>query len=159
VGALLIGDVAERAGVPAATIRYYESIGVLKAPPRSSSGYRRYPEQAIEELRFVKKAQALGFSLDEIGHILDLSRSGEMPCSQVLSLAHQHLAAVDERIRQLQAFRDQLAAELVKWDRQKTGVTCEGLCQLIVDSAPQPIEVTLHEKDRRPRTGNRGPQG
>jgi DNA-binding transcriptional MerR regulator len=144
---LLIGDVAERAGVPAATIRYYESIGVLKPPPRSPSGYRRYSEQTIEELRFVKKAQALGFSLEELTEILELSRSGKVPCSQVLSLGRQHLAAVDERLRQLQTFRDQLASELAKWDEQKTGVTCEGLCQFIADAAPEVSEVTLH-RDR-----------
>ncbi|HKS61984.1 MAG TPA: MerR family transcriptional regulator, partial [Xanthobacteraceae bacterium] len=101
MGALLIGDLAERAGVPTATIRYYESIGLLKRAPRASSGYRRYSEQTVEELRFIKKAQALGFSLDEVAEILQLSRAGKKPCAQVLSLGHEHLAAVDERIRQL----------------------------------------------------------
>jgi MerR family copper efflux transcriptional regulator len=108
MGALLIGDVAERAGVPAPTIRYYESIGLLKPAPRASSGYRRYSEHTIEELRFIKKAQALGFSLDEVAEILQLSRAGKKPCAQVLSLGHEHLAAVNERIRQLQAFRNSL---------------------------------------------------
>ena len=58
----LIGDIAERAGVPAATIRYYESLGLMNPPARSSAGYRRYGESAVEELRFIRKAQALGFS-------------------------------------------------------------------------------------------------
>jgi DNA-binding transcriptional MerR regulator len=124
MGALLIGDVAERAGVPTATIRYYESIRLLKPAARSSSGYRRYSERTVEELQFIRKAQALGFSLEEVGEILTLSRSGKTPCSQVLSLGHQHLAAVDERIRQLHAFRDQLASELAKWDQQQTAATC-----------------------------------
>ena len=137
MSSLLIGDVAERAGVAAPTIRYYESIGLLKPAARSSAGYRRYSEQTVEELRFIKKAQALGFSLDEVGEILTLSRSGKAPCEEVLSLAHQHLSAVDERLRQLHVFRDQLASELVKWDRQKTGVTCDGLCQFIADAAPE----------------------
>jgi DNA-binding transcriptional MerR regulator len=141
---LLIGDVAERAGLPTATIRYYESIGLLKPAARSSSGYRRYSERTVEELRFIKKAQALGFSLDEVREILKLSRSGKTPCSQVLSLGHQHLAAVDERLRQLQAFRDQLASELAKWDEQKAAVTCDGLCQLISDAAPDVTDVKLH---------------
>lgn len=143
MSALLIGDVADRAGVPTATIRYYESIGLLKRAPRSSSGYRRYSEQTIEELRFIKKAQALGFSLAEVADIFDLSRSSRVPCAQVLSLGHQHLAAVDERIRQLRAFRDQLASELAKWDQQKAGVTCDGLCQFIADSVPEVTDVTL----------------
>ena len=143
MSALLIGDVADRAGVPTATIRYYESIGLLKQAPRSSAGYRRYSEQTIEELRFIKKAQALGFSLEEVAEILALSRSGKAPCAQVLSLGHQHLAAVDERIRQLRAFREQLASELARWDKEKAGVTCDGLCQFIAGSEPLVSDVTF----------------
>jgi MerR family copper efflux transcriptional regulator len=152
MSSLLIGDVAERAGVAAPTIRYYESIGLLKPAARSSAGYRRYSEHTVEELRFIKKAQALGFSLDEVGEILTLSRSGKAPCAEVLSLAHQHLAAVDERLRQLHVFRDQLASELAKWDRQKTGVTCDGLCQFIADAAPEPSALTFHRDAPRRRT-------
>lgn len=155
MGALLIGDVAERAGVPTPTIRYYESIGLLKPAARSSAGYRRYSEHTVEELRFIKKAQALGFSLDEVGEILTLSRSGKAPCEEVLSLAHQHLAAVDERLRQLQVFREQLASELAKWEGQKTGVTCDGLCQFIADAAPKPSALTLHRDTPRRRMGPR----
>lgn len=132
---LLIGDVARAAGVSAPTIRYYEQVGLLPPPVRSTSGYRRYSDVAIEELRFIRKAQALGFSLDEITEILKLSRSGKTPCSRVLSLAHQHLAAVAERIRHLQTFHDQLAQELAKWDGKKTP-TCGGLCQIIATSEP-----------------------
>lgn len=131
---LLIGEVAQRAGVSAPTIRYYEEIGLLAKPSRSATGYRRYSESTVQELRFIRKAQALGFSLDEIGDILKLSRSGELPCSHVRSLAHQHLAAVEERIQQLQQFRDELATEVTKWDEQQTAVTCEGLCQFIADA-------------------------
>ena len=152
MSALLIGDLAERAGVATPTIRYYESIGLLKPAARSSGGYRRYSEHTVEELRFIRKAQALGFSLDEIGEILTLSRSGKAPCAEVLSLAHQHLAAVDERLRQLQSFRDQLASELAKWDQQKTGVTCDGLCQFIAAAAPEPSALTFHREAPRRRT-------
>lgn len=155
MGALLIGDLAERAGVPTATIQYYESIGLLKRAPRASSGYRRYSEKAIDELRFIKKAQALGFSLEEVAEILQLSRSGKTPCAQVLSLGHEHLAAVDERIRQLQAFRDQLASELARWDQQKAGVTCEGLCQFIADADPSVAEVKFAPETSRRRTRSR----
>ena len=80
----------------------------------------------------------------EIAEILKLSRSGKTPCERVLSIAHQHLAAVEERIRQLQSFRNQLAAELEKWDG-KTSPTCEGLCQIISLAdvrAPQSAALT-----------------
>jgi DNA-binding transcriptional MerR regulator len=146
---LLIGDVAKRTGVTAPTIRYYEGIGLLPSPARSGAGYRRYSDGTIEELRFIRKAQALGFSLDEVAEILQLSRSGKAPCSHVLSLAHQHLAAVDERIRQLRAFRRQLATDVAKWDKQRAAVTCSGLCQFITDAEPATEKVTLHLNPRR----------
>lgn len=155
MGALLIGDVAERAGVPTATIRYYESIGLLKRAPRASSGYRRYSDQTVEELRFIKKAQALGFSLEEVAEILQLSRSGGTPCAQVLSIGREHLAAVEERIRQLQAFRDQLASELAKWDARRAGVTCEGLCAFIADADPSVTDVNTASKTVSRRAGSR----
>ena len=128
---LLIGDVAERTGLSAPTIRYYESIGLLTPPPRSATGYRRYTETTVEELRFIKKAQGLGFSLEEIGEILKLSRAGDTPCAHVLDLARRHLRAVEHRIEQLTRFRDQLAGEVAKWDGEQAP-TCRGLCEIIV---------------------------
>lgn len=127
---ILIGDVAERTGLTAPTIRYYESIGLLAPAPRSATGYRRYSDTTVEELRFIKKAQSLGFSLEEIGEILKLSRAGDTPCSHVLDLSRRHLKAVEERIQQLTRFRDQLGAEVAKWDG-KQEPTCRGLCQII----------------------------
>src|SRR5918995_247029 len=154
MAALLIGEAAERAGVAAATIRYYESLGLLKPANRSTAGYRRYSEAVVDELRFIKKAQALGFSLQEVREILELANSGTVPCSRVLTLAQQHLAAVEERIRQLQGFRDHLASEIRKWDRQ-TMESCAGLCRLIVQADTSTDALTLHvnppETRRLPR--------
>lgn len=133
-----ISEAAKRAGVTPPTIRYYEEIGLLPKPSRSGAGYRSYPDSAVDELRFIRKAQAIGFSLAEIGEILQLSRAGQIPCGHVLTLAHQHLAAVDERIRRLQKFRSQLAADVAKWDTEKATTKCEsGLCQLIADADPE----------------------
>jgi len=144
---LLIGDVAEHAGVTPATIRYYESIGLLGRPSRSAAGYRRYTEATIEELQFIRKAQMLGFSLDEIGEILNLSRAGRTPCARVLDLAKQHLEAVDERIRQLSKFRQQLSAEIGKWDGKRQP-TCQGLCEIIAGAADV---APIHLQTRPPR--------
>ncbi|MPZ19924.1 MAG: MerR family DNA-binding protein [Luteitalea sp.] len=134
---LLIGDVAQRTGISTPTIRYYESIGLLPAPSRSTTDYRRYTEATVEELQFIKKAQAFGFSLEESGAILQLSRAGETPCSHVLELARRHVAAVDERIHRLTRFRDQLASAIAKWDGTREP-TCRGLCQIIVNADEQP---------------------
>lgn len=149
---LLIGEVAKRTGVPAPTIRYYEQMGLLLSPIRSAAGYRRYTDATVQELSFIRKAQALGFSLTEVGEILQLSRSGKAPCSHVLSLAHQHLAAVDARIRQLRAFRRQLAADVARWDKRRADVTCSGLCQFIADAEPSAAAVELHVPARKAKS-------
>ena len=129
-----ISEAARRAGIAPPTIRYYEAIGLLPKPSRSDAGHRRYTDSTVEELQFIRKAQAIGFSLDEIRQILHLSRNGQKPCAHVLTLTHQHLAAIDERIRRLQTFRKQLAADLAKWDEQKTATTCRGLCRWISET-------------------------
>jgi DNA-binding transcriptional MerR regulator len=157
---LLIGDVAGRTGLSAPTIRYYESIRLLVPPPRSATGYRRYTETTVEELRFIKKAQTLGFSLEEVGEILKLSRAGDTPCAHVLDLSRRHLRAVEDRIHQLTRFRDQLVGELAKWDGQREP-TCRGLCQIIVGAEERETtgQVDMHvavgrtspRKSRKPR--------
>ena len=136
--AMQIGELSRRTGIAPPTIRYYEEVGLLKRPARASSGYRAYSSKTVDELLFIKKAQQLGFSLDEITEILQLSRSGRKPCDRVLALSHKHLDAVDQRIRDLQRFRSYLAGELEKWDRQGTAVRCDGLCQFISDAEPAP---------------------
>lgn len=130
-----IGDLAKLSDISAATIRYYEDLGLLTAPPRSEAGYRHYAETTLEELRFIKKGQALGFSLEEIGEILKIGRAGEAPCSLVIDLAERNLAAAEERIRNLEAFRDRLAAQIARW-KGKTPATCNagGLCEIISSS-------------------------
>ena len=151
---LLIGEVAKRTGFPPPTIRYYEEVGLLKKPSRAESGYRSYSSKTVDELLFIKKAQTLGFSLDEIGEILQLSRSGRRPCERVLALTHKHLDAIDDRIRDLQRFRKYLAAEVTKWDQEGTAVTCDGLCQWISDAQPvkAPSEIVDRPLKKRRRT-------
>ena len=138
---VLIGDVSRKTGFPATTIRYYEEIGLLEKPARASSGYRAYSPHAVDELLFIKKAQGLGFSLEEIAEILQLSRSGQRPCERVLALSHKHLDAISRRIRELQRFKSYLAAEARKWDRKKTSIRCDGLCQFIADAEPSGITL------------------
>jgi DNA-binding transcriptional MerR regulator len=132
---MLIGDIAKKSAVTPAAIRYYEEIGLLTAPPRSDGGYRRYSTATLEELEFIRKGQSLGFSLEEIGEILKLSRAGEAPCSHVLDLAQRNLAAAEDRIRQLQAFRDRLASQIEKW-KGKAMPNCNpsGLCEIIASA-------------------------
>jgi DNA-binding transcriptional MerR regulator len=143
---LLIGAVAKKSGLSVPTIRYYESVGLLAAAPRSATGYRRYGPEVLEELRFIKKAQALGFSLDEIKEILALTRSGTHPCAHVLGVARRHLRALDERIEQLTKFRDRLVNEVSKWDGIEQP-TCEGLCRIITDADEEATTSQLPRRD------------
>lgn len=146
---LLIGQLAARTGVPAATIRYYERIRLIRPSARSAAGYRRYGEAAVAELRFVRKAQALGFSLDEINGILKLSRAGRRPCDQVLMLARRQLQRVTERIDELERLRAVLTDGIARWERQGTAVTADGLCGFIADSEPGEVSLAVSATPRR----------
>jgi DNA-binding transcriptional MerR regulator len=143
---LLIGAVAKKSGLSVPTIRYYETLGLLAAAPRSATGYRRYGPEVLDELRFIKKAQALGFSLDEIKEILTLTRSGTQPCAHVLDVARRHLHALDERIAQLTKFRDRLVNEVSKWDGIEQP-TCEGLCRIITEADDEATTSQLPRRD------------
>lgn len=100
-----IGELAEAADVHVETVRYYERRGLLSRP-RRGAGWRRYDEQALRTLRFVKRAQELGFSLDEIRGLLALRASASLrTCNRVRAQAVEKLAAVDAKIRDLVAIR------------------------------------------------------
>ena len=100
-----IGELARDAGVHVETVRYYERRGLLKQP-RRASGWRRYDEEALRALQFVKRAQELGFSLDEVSQLLSLrSSSSERTCNRVRVRAEAKLADIDAKIRDLTAIR------------------------------------------------------
>jgi len=105
---LTVGELARRSGVTTKALRYYESIGLLPPPARRPSGYRAYDPSYEERLGFILRAKRLGLSLDEVRQVLELSKSGSRPCAHVLGLLGRHLAALDEAIAQLDAFRAQL---------------------------------------------------
>lgn len=130
---MLIGEVAERSGVPARTIRFYEQRNILSLPPRSSGGYRVYSERTLAELAFIKRAQQLGFSLEEIREILSLGRVGRMPCSRVSTLCETHLDRIERQMAELQAFRRQLL-RAQRNAKAGCGFTREGFCEAIMGS-------------------------
>jgi Hg(II)-responsive transcriptional regulator len=104
-----IGKLARDAGIHVETIRYYEQRGLLKQP-RRSQGWRRYDDEALRVLRFVKRAQELGFSLDEVHELLSL-RASKSPrtCARVRAAAESKLADVEAKIRDLEAIRGELS--------------------------------------------------
>ncbi|MFE7580102.1 heavy metal-responsive transcriptional regulator [Streptomyces gardneri] len=103
-----IGELATKAGLSTKTIRFYEEAGLLPAPPRTSGGYRDYPERATTRLSFVREAQAAGLTLAEIRSVLTLRDSGQAPCTQVGTLIEQHLADIDRRMSELREARGAL---------------------------------------------------
>ena len=106
---LTISKVAKQAGVNLETIRYYENEGVLPKPPRTASGYRVFSEDTIQRLRFIKRAQELGFSLKEIKDLLELRAKPGIGCADVRAKAQAKIADVDAKLRHLQAIRKALA--------------------------------------------------
>jgi MerR family mercuric resistance operon transcriptional regulator len=100
-----IGALAREAGIHVETVRYYEQRGLLKQP-RRAGGWRRYDEEALRVLRFVKRAQELGFSLDEVHELLSLRTSqSTRTCGRVRSAAEAKLADVEAKLRDLEAIR------------------------------------------------------
>lgn len=104
-----IGELGQRAEVSTKTIRYYESIGLLDEPARTSSGYRDYDDEALERLQFVRDAQATGLSLSEVASVLELKGAGETSCAHTSSLLERHLLDIDEQIARLQQARTTLS--------------------------------------------------
>src|SRR5919108_1790203 len=105
---LTIGDVARRVGVRPSALRYYEAQGILRPADRRPNRYRIYSDDAVNLLLFVKRAQSLGITLKEIKPLLNLASQGQQPCSHVKQLARSHLREIDEKIRELQALRNEL---------------------------------------------------
>ena len=103
--ALKIGEVAERSEVNLQTILYYERQKLLPEPPRLPSGYRMFPEQTVHRVRFIKRAQELGFSLAEIRDLLSIQVDPKKECSDVKRLAKAKIADIEEKIRTLEAMK------------------------------------------------------
>src|SRR5215216_812571 len=104
---LKIGEVSRLSGIGIEALRFYEKSGLLDRPGRTNSGYRLYDESVLERLAFVKKAQVLGFSLDEIKQIIAHKRAGENPCTEVRGIVKIRLEELNERIAQMMQYRDE----------------------------------------------------
>lgn len=130
---LKVGELAARAGVGVQTLHYYERLGLLPKPDRSGANYRLYPPASLRRVQFIKQAQALGFTLEEIKEVLDLCEQGRAPCRRVADVARKHLRELDARIKALREFRRSLAAVVPRWEKETAGQRrCAGeFCDLI----------------------------
>lgn len=127
---LNIGEVAALAGVPAATVRYYERRGLLPAPSRTRSGYRQYGPDAAHRLAFIKHAQALGFSLDEIRELLELRVTDASSCSQVEAATQEKIRGIKQRIAELQRMQRTLEGLVRSCRARRPTVECPVLASL-----------------------------
>src|SRR5215210_8405634 len=128
-GALKIGEVSRASGIGIETLRFYEKSGLLDRPVRTGSGYRMYDPEVLDRLAFIKRAQVLGFSLDEIKRIIAERRAGQSPCAGVREIVRHRLEELDERMAQMRRYRKELAEALSEWE--KAGDIPGHICGLI----------------------------
>lgn len=102
---ITIGVLAKEAGVAAGTLRYYESLGLVAPSGRSRAGYRLYPRGEVRRLRFIRRAQELGFSLEEVAWLLRVHGAPSAQAAEVKRLTQEKLADIDGRIRDLERMR------------------------------------------------------
>lgn len=133
-GTLRIGEVARLAGVNIQTLRYYERRGILEAPDRSRSGYRQYPVEAVELIRTIKRAQKLGFSLDEIERLLRIRAGGNGACTKARDIAARKLELLNERMQELADVKRTLE-ELIRDCQPRRPAKACGLLTAISDEA------------------------
>jgi Cu(I)-responsive transcriptional regulator len=131
-----IGDLAGRTGTKVETIRYYERIGLLPTPGRTSGNYRAYTAEHLGRLSFIRRSRDLGFTLDQVRALLDLADQRERDCAAVDAIAREHLAEVERKIADLSALRQELR-DLI--GRCGHGTVAE--CRIIEALSPSPLEA------------------
>lgn len=135
-----IGALASELGINTKTIRYYEELGLLPAPARTSAGYRLYTTADREQLRFIIKAKTTGLTLEQIGEVLALRRDGQEPCEHVTAMLDQKLEAIDRQLRALAELRQELVSLR---DEATTKPAAGCVCGIIEQhTSPLPLSPT-----------------
>jgi len=132
---LRIGQLARAAGVNRETIRYYERTGLLDEPPRSASGYREFPPETPKRIRFIRRAQELGFTLSEVASLLALRVDDHSTCEAVTERARTKLAQVEDKISDLSAIRASLTQLIDACATQSRTGECP-ILEFLEDSVP-----------------------
>jgi len=145
---LKIGEVSRQTGIGIETLRFYEKSGLLEKPARTHSGYRMYSSDVLDRLGFIKRAQVLGFSLDEIKKVIDDARKGHSPCEGVREIARKRLGELDQRMREMARYRKELSETLDEWDR--VGRAPGHICGLI-ETAKVEHGVGKSKEVKRPK--------
>jgi len=128
---LRIGELAQRSGVSIDTVRYYERRQLLPAAPRTAGGYRVFTSDAIERVVFIKQAQELGFSLDEISTLL--TTNGSSDCLHVRDLLDAKVKELDARIKAMHEFREKLTHYLAEYEDELEKHPDSAECPVVVE--------------------------
>lgn len=129
---LKIGELAKQTGLPVGTLRYYSDLGLLQPVQRGDNGYRYYSQSASSQVEFIKKAQTLGFTLEEIKQILNVRDRGEIPCSLVQSLLDDKIEQLQIQIKQMTLFKAELEEYRTTWaNHPHSELKSEEVCPLI----------------------------
>lgn len=116
-----IGELARRTGCKPETVRYYERIGLLRDASRTEGGQRRYGEDALRRLAFIRHARDFGFSVESVRELLAMSDQPDMPCQEVDAVAKHHLEKVESRLHRLSILRDELQRMITQCAGGKVG--------------------------------------
>lgn len=129
--AFTIGCLADEASVNVETIRYYQRRGLMAEPDKPTSGHRRYGSEAIKRVRFIKRAQVLGFTLDEVASLLELDAA--RACADTRNLAALKLRVIESKLADLKAMHKALTALLRQCDSGRTTESCPIIHALAAD--------------------------
>ncbi|MEM7593415.1 MAG: heavy metal-responsive transcriptional regulator [Cyanobacteria bacterium P01_A01_bin.83] len=138
---LKIGELAKQTNLAVGTLRYYSDLGLLQPIKRGDNGYRYYSQDASKQVEFIKKAQAIGFTLEEIKTILDVRDRGEKPCGLVQDLLNKKIEQLEVQIKKMSLFKQELEEYRQSWsDRSIHELDFQEVCPLIssvsLDSTP-----------------------
>ena len=129
---LKIGELAKQTNLAVGTLRYYSDLGLLQPVKRGDNGYRYYSHDASKQVEFIKKAQAIGFTLEEIKTILDVRDRGEKPCSLVQGLLNKKIEQLEIQIKKMTLFKQELEEYRQSWsDRSDFESDSQEVCPLI----------------------------
>ena len=137
-----IGELAKQTGLAVGTLRYYSDLELLQPAQRGDNGYRYYDRDARQQVEFIKKAQALGFTLEEIRQILNVRDRGEKPCDLVKDLLNHKIEQLELQIEQMTLFKAELEGYRTAWTNNRDFQSQpEEVCPLI-------SSVSLHSSSK-----------
>lgn len=144
---IYIGRLAKMVGINSKTIRYYEGIGLIEPAERAHSGYRIYRTDDATRLQFIKKAKAMGLSLEEIKEVIRIRENGTLPCQHVRELLVRHLDELDQYLKEMRAFRKEFACYVSHLEERAKNAEDTQICKHIEGfegTHPEPRQSLKH---------------